>query len=443
MGRPPRRTVTSRHAHRPSATLALVCAIALTGALAACSGAGDEPPAGPSGTAGTTSTTGAPGTAPGTATGSPGASTTTAEGTTSTTATPTATASDEVPQLEIEVAAEGLSLPWDVQLLPDGTALITERGGRLLVLDEPGAEPREVSADLSDVFVASEAGLMGLAVSPDFEQDRTIFLCYAAQPSDAQADVRVTRWTLDEDVTAATREGVVVDGIPLTSGRHAGCRLLLTPDGDLLVGTGDAADPSNPQDLDSLGGKVLSVTPDGEPTDPGGHVEGADPRILTYGHRNVQGLAVQPGTGTLWEVEHGPDVDDEVNVLQPGANYGWDPRPGYDESVPMTDLQKFPDAVEAVWSSGDPTHATSGATFLDSPQWGAWDGVLAVAELKGTGVTLLEVDGTEVVGTARIPELEDDYGRLRSLTLDPDGALWVTSSNGDGDVVLRITATTG
>ncbi|GGK56956.1 PQQ-dependent sugar dehydrogenase [Ornithinimicrobium pekingense] len=345
--------------------------------------------------------------------------------------------------LDVEVVLDGLALPWDVQLLPDGTALVTERAGRLLAVDDPpgSAGAREVSIDLSELFVGSEAGLMGLAVSPQFEQDRTIFLCHAAQPTGGRPDVRVTRWTLDADVTAATQDAVVVDGIPLTSGRHSGCRLLVLPDGTLLVGTGDAADERNPQALDSLGGKVLAVTPDGDPADADGHVEGADPRILTYGHRNVQGLALQPGTdpARVWSVEHGPDVDDEVNVLVPGGNYGWDPGPGYDESVPMTDTGAFPDAVGAAWSSGAPTHATSGAVFLEGEQWGAWDGALAVAELKGSGVTIFDVDGQEVLGTVRPPELDGTYGRLRSLTLDDDGALWVTSSDGQGDVLLRVT----
>uniref|UniRef100_UPI00315924E1 PQQ-dependent sugar dehydrogenase n=1 Tax=Ornithinimicrobium sp. CNJ-824 TaxID=1904966 RepID=UPI00315924E1 len=105
----------------------------------------------------------------------------------------------------------------------------------------------------------------------------------------------------------------------------------------------------------------------------------------------------------------------------------------------MTDLERFPDAVEAVWSSGDPTHATSGAAFLEGEAWGAWEGALAVAELKGSGMTVLSLDGREVVDEARVPELEGTYGRLRSVVLGDDGALWVTTSNGSDDVVLRVT----
>ncbi len=149
---------------------------------------------------------------------------------------------------------------------------------------------------------------------------------------------------------------------------------------------------------------------------------------------------MQPGTGDMWSAEHGPGRDDEINELRPGGNYGWDPVPGYDESTPMTDLEKFPDAVEAAWSSGRPTVAVSGAAFLEGPQWGAWDGALAVAELKNTGVGVYRVEGAGITGTTRMEELENDYGRLRSLTLDEEGALWVTTSNGGDDAVLRVTA---
>ncbi|ALU39149.1 hypothetical protein AS188_04580 [Kocuria flava] len=342
------------------------------------------------------------------------------------------------PALEVEAVVEDLELAWDVAPLPGGGVLVTERGGRLLVHDDRGT--REVAADLGDLFVGSEAGLMGLALAPDFERSRELFLCHAAQEDGRPRDVRVTRWRLAGDASAAERTGTVVDGIPLSSGRHSGCRLLVAPDGTLVVGTGDAAQAGNPQDPDSLGGKTLRVALDGSvPADnPFADRAGDAALVHTLGHRNVQGLAVQPGTGTLWSAEHGPDADDEVNVLVPGGNYGWDPGPGYDESVPMTDRQAFPDAIGTAWSSGRPTRATSGAVFLEGEQWGPWDGALAVAELKNTGVAVHRVDGREITGTARMAELEDTWGRLRSLALDADGALWVTTSNGEGDAVLRV-----
>lgn len=337
-----------------------------------------------------------------------------------------------VPDLEVEVVAEGLTLPWDVQLLADGTAVVSERGGRLLAIPQ-GGEPAEVALDLPDLFTGSEAGLMGLAL----EDARSVLACYATQAGGSPQDVRVVRLALAQDLSSAVLQEVLVDGMPVTSGRHSGCRLLLV-DGTVFIGTGDAADEVHPQSLTSLGGKVLAVGTDGQPLPDAPFVQGADPLIYTYGHRNVQGLALEPRSGQLWSVEHGPDVDDEVNVLAPGGNYGWDPGPGYDERVPMTDLDAFPDAVEAVWSTGRPPHALAGSVFLAGSAWGSWDGALAVAELRGSGVTVLTVDGTTVTGETRIQELDGTYGRLRSLTLGADGSLWVTTSNGEDDLLLRV-----
>lgn len=427
-----------RRSRRPAGRAALAAVAVAALALAGCATDQDEPA---------------------TSTGLTGASTTTTPATAAppTSADPTdptdptgsaPPAAQGPPALEVTVVADDLALPWDVQLMPDGTALVTERGGRLLAVpDALGADgprtPEPIDLPIDDLFVSGEAGLMGLALSPDVATDRTVYLCHAATPADGPPDVRVTRWRLADDLDSATPDGVLVAGIPLSSGRHSGCRLLVD-DGVLLIGTGDAAESTHPQDLTSLGGKVLAVTLDeGEATQPDGHVVGADPRILTYGHRNVQGLAQQPGTGTIWEVEHGPDADDEVNVLVPGTNYGWSPGPPYDESVSMTDLDRFPDAREAAWSSGDPTHATSGATFLAGAAWGAWDGALAVAELRGSGVSVLTVEGEGVTDVARPAELDGTFGRLRSLTLDADGALWVTSSNGENDVLLRVVPVAG
>ncbi len=116
--------------------------------------------------------------------------------------------------------------------------------------------------------------------------------------------------------------------------------------------------------------------------------------MWNYGHRNIQGLAQRPGTNEMWSVEHGTDRDDEVNLVVRGANYGWDPIPGYNEATPMTDLVKFPSGARAMWSSGFPTVATSGAAFLTDPRWGAWRGALAVALLKDQGISLMRMNPT-------------------------------------------------
>jgi glucose/arabinose dehydrogenase len=244
---------------------------------------------------------------------------------------------------------------------------------------------------------------------------------------------------------------VVVNNVTLWGqpGRHGGCRLEFDGSGNLFIGTGDGASANNPQNLNTLGGKILRVDPDtgaGLPTNPWGNSPNANRRrIWNYGHRNVQGLTLRPGTnGQLWSVEHGTDRDDEVNRVIKGRNFGWLPGPGYDESRSMTDLTRFPNAVEAVWSSGFPTIATSGADFIEDPNWGIWNGALAVACLAGHQLLIFPVVGGVVQDQPVIPdELDHDpvYQRLRTPVMGPDGSLYVTTANGSNDRILRVEPT--
>jgi glucose/arabinose dehydrogenase len=366
-------------------------------------------------------------------TGDPGAGSTAQPSQPTAPAAPSGTAAPAgpagVPSLQVEVVADGLDHPWDVVQTPDGTLLLDERaGGFTAVL--PDGTVREVRADFGDLFADGETGLMGLAVDPSFDRERRIYSCQG----DRSGSIQVVAWTVAPDWSSATRAAdPLVGGLPLNeaSGRHGGCRLQFAPDGDLLVGTGDTADGTVPQDPGSLGGKVLRVDPATGAAD-----------VWTLGHRNVQGLTVRPGSGQVFSVEHGPDRDDEVNLLREGANYGWDPDGGgsYDESVPMTD-PGIPGAVPAVWSSGTPTLATSGATFLDGEQWAGYDGLLVIGLLKAQGVLALRLDDAgEVTEEFRLPELDGTQGRIRSVRQGTDGALYATTDNGGDDRLLRITA---
>ncbi|GAA4612473.1 PQQ-dependent sugar dehydrogenase [Saccharopolyspora hordei] len=351
-------------------------------------------------------------------------------------------------QLRVEVVAGGLEHPWDIGFLPDGTALVTQRPGRLALLADhrAGALVHPVQADFGDVLATGEGGLMGLLVHPDFAADRQFTTCQTHQVGGNAVDVRLVTWRLSEDGARADRVGDLLTGLPVNpSGRHSGCRLALAADGALLVGTGDTARPTVAQDRTSLGGKVLRLDlHTGAPLPDNPFAAAPDPRerlVHTLGHRNVQGLAVRPD-GQVFSAEHGPDVDDEVNLLRPGANHGWDPSRGgtvvgsYDESVPMTDLRRFPDAVPAVWSSGDDTEAICGAAFLSGPQWGRLDGALAVTALKGSKLLLLAVQPDGTVREVLVPpELDGTFGRLRAARTGPDGALYVSTSNGDDEVV--------
>jgi glucose/arabinose dehydrogenase len=328
------------------------------------------------------------------------------------------------PRLTVTTLVTGLSFPWDLAFTPDGALLYTERPGRLSVRLADGRE--RLLADISSsLFVSGETGLLGMAVDPGFAANRTIYTC---QTNASPREVRVVKWTINDGYTAATRVAdPLVGGIPSTATIHNGCRPRFGPDGMLWVGTGDSAQGPTPQS-DAFGGKVLRVDP----------ATGAT-TIHSRGHRNVQGLARRPGTDQMISVEHGPDRDDEINLLRAGGNAGWDPNGAngsYDQSVPMTDTAKFPDAVRPLWASGAPTIATSGATFVTGTQWGTWNGALVVACLKASKLETFFFDGNAIVGQQ---SSVTDQGRLRTPVQGPDGNLYVSTSIGTGqDKILKI-----
>ncbi len=328
----------------------------------------------------------------------------------------------------------GFETPWDLRFLPDGTPVVTERPGRIVAIVDGR---RRIVAEVPGVVANGEGGLMGLALDPQFAQNRRIYLCHAFGRAGAVTDVRVVRVRLAEDLSGIGDPTPVLTGIPAGAGnRHLGCRLEVGPDGMLWITTGDAVQPTAPQDPRSRAGKVLRATLNGSPA-PGNHGGSWDPYVYTLGHRNAQGLAFRPSDGSPFEVEHGTGCDDEINVLAPGANYGWDPvGPGgsYAEDAPMTS-PRIPGAVEAAWSSGCPTIAPSGAEFLTGSAWGPWAGQLAVAVLKDRQLLLAETEGRSV-RAARVL-LDGELGRLRTVRNAPDGSLWVTVDANPG-VVARI-----
>ncbi|MGB7817403.1 MAG: PQQ-dependent sugar dehydrogenase [Ornithinibacter sp.] len=362
--------------------------------------------------------------------------------------------STEVPDLDVEVVADGFEHGWDIGFLPDGRALVTERPARISLVSglEEGARRTTVEADLSDVFVAGEGGLLGMVIHPDFATSRQFTTCQTHQEGGAADDIRLVTWRLSEDGTSAQRVKDLLTGLPISTGRHSGCRPEIADDGALLVGTGDTAVGSIPQDLGSLGGKVLRLDLEtGEPLPDNPFASASDESqryVLSYGHRNIQGVAVQPGTGEIYTAEHGPSSNDEVNLIRPGANYGWDPSQGgtvggYDEGVPMTDRTRYPDAVPAVWQSGESTQAVCSAEFLEGEQWGAFDGALVVTALKGSKLLVLTLDDSGALAEVAVPEETDGpFGRLRAARLGPDGSLYVTTTNGDDDKLLKVTPRT-
>lgn len=348
------------------------------------------------------------------------------------------------PALQVTTVVGGLDHPWDVKPIGHGRLLVTERDRARLSLVRDG-QRHTVAFPSRTVWVSGETGLMGLAVDPRFRANHRIYLCQGGTLPDGGHDVHVTAWRLNPAERKVTRIRTLVGGFPTSTGRHGGCRLLVARNGALVVGTGDAAIGTNPRDLTSYGGKTLRLNRfTGEPW-PSNRWADSDNEVQryvhTWGHRNVQGLA-QRADGSLWSVEHGSDRDDEVNLLRNGADYGWNPVPGYDESVPMTDPSLPGHQMAARWSSGFPTLATSGADWLPdglASGWGSYRGTLAVAALKASRVLFMRFDDTGRLRWVRVPDALTHSGRLRSVTTLPGGGLLVTTDDGDGqDRILRV-----
>ncbi|MDQ2679154.1 MAG: PQQ-dependent sugar dehydrogenase [Actinomycetota bacterium] len=349
------------------------------------------------------------------------------------TSAPPTTAPADGP-LRVVEQIPGFDRPWELRFTPGGVPLVTEKAGRVVTV---GQGQRRIVGDVPGVVANGEGGLMGLAVDPGYASNRRVYVCHTSA-----SDVRVVRFTVGSGESSLTEATPVLTGIPSGSGnRHQGCRLAFGSAGELWVTTGDATIPTAPAARGNLAGKVLRMTAAGAPwpgnpaeTEPGA---GWHPLVYTRGHRNVQGIAVRRSDGAVFTVEHGTGCDDEVNRLVAGADYGWDPvgpTGGYDESKPMTKAG----ATGAVWSSGCPTVAPSGAAFLDGSQWGRRNGLLAVAMLKQQRLTLMDVSNSSAGGGGVVEHHFDPSRRLRSVVQGPDGSLWIVA-DGSGAPLLRVT----
>ena len=341
----------------------------------------------------------------------------------------------EAAQVPDEVAAEivvqGLEVPWELAFTPDGRILVTERPGRIRVIQD-GVLQEEPFATLEQVVSVSESGLMGMVLHPDFASNGHLFVCYTYRNESGDLRNRVARLSDVNGVGADYR--VILDDMPGDS-RHDGCRLGFGPDGKLYVAMGDATESEAAQDLDSLSGKVLRLEADGSvPTDnpfPGSYV-------YTYGHRNPQGMGWHPETGDLFITEHGPDEDDEINILEPGGNYGW---------PEVTGGAQDPRFIDPVLTFAR-IIAPAGAAFYSGDKLAAsWDGNFIAAALRDTHLQRIVLEPPEfrtVLSNQRL--FEEEFGRLRAVALSPDGYLYFTTSNRDGrgspqpgdDKVLRL-----
>ena len=309
-------------------------------------------------------------------------------------------------EVRTTVVASGLEAPWDLVFTPSGEALLTERdSSRLLSVDSSGNVEEVQTLPASGV---GEGGLLGLALSPDYERDGLIYAYYSTG-----TDNRVVRFREGEDPEP------ILTGIPVAS-FHNGGRIAFGPDGNLYVGTGDAGDRPSSQDTNSLAGKILRLTP-------GGDVPSDNPfpnnPVYSYGHRNVQGLAWDAG-GQLYASEFGPDTYDEVNRIEPGGNYGWPEVEGEGGAS-----RGYIDPIATFFPTSEAS--PSGAEILKNGAIPQWEGSFFMAALRGQRLYRLALDPNGTV-TEQEELLRGEAGRLRHVVQAPDGSLWVLTSNRDG-----------
>ena len=368
---------------------------------------------------------------------------------------------NETPVLTRSVVLQGLSSPWDIAVAADGSMFFTERCRGLSVRHPNGSVTRLFGTSGSalvapDLACVGQSGVHGVALDPAFATNRTVYVYMLSTLRTSPRTNRVVRLVLNSGYTSADGRTDIVSDIAFKdadnavggAGAHSGGRIRFGPDGFLYVTTGDNHNPVLPQSPTLLGGKVLRLTTAGVAAPGNAPPAGFDPRIFTYGHRNVQGITFRPGTGQPFISEHGPNHSDEVTPLVNGGNGGWDPkdRPalscpggycgyaGNASTMPMTDLTRFPTAMRPSWSNNGNSQGMGPATFLVGTQWGAWNGRLAVGIMGGTRLVILELDAagaTKSTIDTSLPSV-----RYRALTLGPDGDLYVATDPGE---IWRVT----
>ena len=323
---------------------------------------------------------------------------------------------------KVETVVGNLEVPWSIVWAPDGRMIFTERPGRVRVFQNGKLQSQPLFT-VSDVESRSEAGLMSVALHPQFASNRWIYLSYAYSADGLQ--VRVVRYR--ETPSGFSDRKVIIENIPAAPA-HAGCRLRFGPDGKLYITTGDATDRNLAQQLNSIAGKILRLNDDGTiPSDnPFVGRSDARPEIFAYGSRNAQGIDFQPGTNLLFETEHGPSGfdgpggGDEVNIIDRGKNYGW----------PAIHHRQTRAGMEAPLLEYTPACAPASGMFYRGSQLPQFKGNFFFGCLRGTRIIRVVLDGRRVVSEENL--LEGKYGRIRDIAEGPDGFIYFSTSNRDG-----------
>ncbi len=346
--------------------------------------------------------------------------------------------------VKVETIAKGLEHPWGLQFLPDGRMIVTERPGRMRIIDQAGA----LSAPLTGVpavAATNQGGLLDIVLAPDFAASGMIHFCYA-EPREGRTNgsaVARARLVLESNGGRLEDVAIVFRQQPATTGGlHFGCRVAFARDGRLFVALGERFQMQYAQDLTHHWGKVVRIEPDGRvpANNPFVGVKDARPEIWSFGHRNPQAAAIEPSSGHLWVIEHGPRGGDEVNVAKAGLNYGW-PIIGYGIDYSGAKLHEGthrPGMEQPVYYWA-PSIVPSGMAFYTSDRAPAWKGNVFVGGLVSRALHRLVLDGERVVAEEVL--LKDAGERVRDVRQGPDGAVWVLTDSAEGSL-LKVTPQT-
>ena len=338
--------------------------------------------------------------------------------------------------LSVTVLADDLDHPWGIARLPGGGYLVTERGGRLRHIAADGTVSAPISG-LPEIIARRQGGLLDVKLGPTFEQDRLIYWTYS-KPVQGGSVTAAARGRLSEDLSRVDEAQDIFRQTPPSSpSGHYGSRIVFGEGGDTFVTTGDRMRyAERAQDLEWTYGKVLRIRPDGaiRRDNPFVETDGANPAIWTLGHRNIQGAVIHPQTGQLWTIEHGPAGGDELNLIEPGTNYGW-PVIGYGENYdgrPVGDGITARDGLAQPVYYWDPVIAPGDLTVYAGDLFAGWNGDFLIASLNPGGLVRLKLAGGKVIGEER---LLGELGRIRDVEVDRDGSLLLLVDSGSGQVV--------
>jgi glucose/arabinose dehydrogenase len=339
--------------------------------------------------------------------------------------------------VEVFTVSTGLEHPWGLAFLPDGRMLVTERPGRLRMVFPDGRVSDPITG-VPEVFARGQGGLLDVALDPDFESNRLVYLSYA-EPGDGGAGTAVARARLVEDQRLEGVEVIFRQQPKLGTGHHFGSRLVFDREGRLYITAGDRGESERVQRLDQGQGKIYRIERDGGiPADnPFTGREEALAAIWSYGHRNVQGAALHPDTGELWQTEHGPKGGDELNIARAGRNYGWpviSHGVNYDGTPVGEGLREAP-GMEQPLHYWVPSIGASGLAFYTHERFPAWRGDLFAGGLALRKLVRLDLEGEQVVGSEDL--LVDLGERIRDVRQGPDGYLYVLTDAPDGKL-LRV-----